>query len=146
MLRGNAPATIDDKGRLKVPAAFRRTIEDAWGSDFYVTSLDGTGVRLYPFPIWLEIEGKISAAPSLNPAVERFLDIVNYYGAQAGMDRQGRLLIHTHLRESAEMRGEVAVLGKQNHLEVWNNERFVTRLKANPLTEEDRRILSGLGL
>lgn len=146
MLRGNAPATIDDKGRLKVPAAFRRAIEDAWGSDFYVTSLDGMGVRLYPFAVWLEIEGKISSAPSLNPSVGRFLDIVSYYGAQAGMDRQGRLLIQTHLRESAEMRGEVAVLGKQNHLEVWNNERFVTRLRANPLTEEDRRILSGLGL
>jgi MraZ protein len=146
MLRGNAPATMDGKGRLKVPAAFRRHIDEAFGPEFFVTSVDGSGVRLYPFPVWQELEKKISSFPSFEPAVSRLTDLLSYYGAQSSMDKQGRLLIQPHLREAAEMSGEVAVLGKNNYLEVWNNERFLARLQANPLSEEDRRILSGLGL
>jgi MraZ protein len=146
MLRGNAPATIDAKGRLKIPTAFRRSIEELHGSDFYITSVDGAGVRVYPFPVWLEVEKKMADLPSFNPAVSRLQDLFSYYGAEASMDKQGRLLIQPHLREAADMVGEVAVLGKANHLEVWNNERFLSRLQASPLSEEDRRILAALGL
>jgi MraZ protein len=146
MLRGNSPATIDAKGRLKIPTAFRRQIEETHGRDFYVTSLDGQGVRLYPFPVWLELEAKIAAQSSFDPSVERLQDLFSYWGSEASMDKQGRLLIQPKLRESAEMSGEVAVLGKSSFLEVWNNERFLSRLKARSLTEEDRRNLSILGL
>jgi MraZ protein len=146
MLRGNAPATIDAKGRLKIPTVFRRHIEETYGPDFFITSIDGDGVRLYPFPVWLELEAKIASLPSFNPAVARLQDLLSYYGAEASMDKQGRVLIQPKLREAAEMSGEVDVLGKNNHLEVWNDERLLSRLKASPLSEEDRRILSDLGL
>ncbi|MFQ5669339.1 MAG: division/cell wall cluster transcriptional repressor MraZ [Acidobacteriota bacterium] len=146
MLRGNALATVDDKGRLKIPSIFRRHIETAHGSEFFITTIDGAGVHVYPFPVWLEVERKIASFPSFNPSVARLQDLVSYYGSEARMDKQGRLLIQPRLREMAEMSGEVAVLGKNNHLEVWNNERFLARLEANPLTNEDRRVLSGLGL
>ena len=78
MLRGNAPATIDDKGRLKVPATFRTEIEDSWGSDFYVTSLTGESVRIYPLPVWQEIEERLAKLPSFNPTKKKFLDRANY--------------------------------------------------------------------
>ncbi len=146
MLRGNAPATIDAKGRLKIPSAFRKTVEEASGGDFYVTSVDGAGVRLYPFPVWLEIEEKMNSLPSFNPSVARLQDLFSYYGAEASMDKQGRLLIPPHLRASADMAGEVAVLGKGRYLEVWNNERFLSRLQGNPLSEDDRSVLAALGL
>ena len=146
MLRGNAPATIDAKGRLKVPSAFRKSIQEASGGEFFVTSVDGAGVRLYPFPVWLEIEKKMTDLPSFNPSVARLQDLFSYYGAEASMDKQGRLMIQQHLRESAEMSGEVAVLGKGRYLEVWNNERFHARLQANQLSEEDRSVLATLGL
>ena len=146
MLRGNAPATIDAKGRLKIPTAFRRAIEDMHGSDFFVTSIDGEGVRLYPFPIWLEIEKKMSDLPSLGPEIDILQDLFSYYGAEASMDKQGRLILQQHLRESADMKGEVAVLGKTNYLEVWNNERFLSRLQDRKLSREDRRILAAHGL
>ena len=58
MLRGNAPATIDDKGRLKIPTVFRAEIEVTWGSDFYVTSVTGDSVLVYPLPVWHEIRTK----------------------------------------------------------------------------------------
>ena len=146
MLRGKAAATIDGKGRLKIPTVFRRPIEQKYGNAFYVTSIDGHGVRIYPLPVWELTEAKIASRPSFNPAVARLKDILSYYGAEAQMDRQGRLLLPPQLREAAGMAGEVAVMGHHDHLEVWNNERFLKRLEENRLSEEDYRELSELEL
>ena len=146
MLRGNAPATIDEKGRLKVPSIFRAEIEDSWGGDFYVTSLTGESVLIYPLPIWQEIEERLAKLPSLNPTKKKFLDRTNYYGQLTSTDKSGRVLIPTLLRESARMTGEVAVLGNLNYLEVWNNERFLGKLKEHSFTEEDNETLSKLGI
>src|SRR3990172_10648698 len=126
MLRGSSLAKIDDKGRLKVPSTFRSILEERFGPDLFVTSLNGEFVRLYPLPTWMEVEKKLSALPSLEPAVQRFLNVINYYGQMTRMDRQGRVLIQPLLREHAQMNGEVAVLGQQQHLDVWNRSRFHT--------------------
>src|SRR5262245_16593309 len=146
MLRGNAPATIDDKGRLKVPSTFRTYIEESWGSDFYVTSLSGESALIYPLPIWQEIEDRLAKLPSLNPTKKKFLDRTNFYGQVTSSDKSGRVLIPTLLRESAQMTGEVAVLGYLDRLEVWNQQRFLERLKAQEFTEEDQATLSELGI
>ena len=146
MLRGNAPATIDDKGRLKIPSGFRAEIEVTWGSDFYVTSLTGESVLVYPLPVWHEIEQKLAKLPTLNPTKKKFLDRTNFYGQLAAMDKSGRILIPTMLRESARMTGEVAVLGYLNYLEIWNHERFVGTLKDKEFTEADNETLGQLGI
>ena len=62
MLRGNSPAKIDDRGRLKIPNGFRSLIEDEHGRELFVTSLHGDSVRIYPMPVWIEIEKKIAQA------------------------------------------------------------------------------------
>jgi len=146
MLRGNAPATIDDKGRLKIPSGFRAEIEVAWGSDFYVTSLTGESVLVYPLPVWQEIEQKLAKLPTLNPTKKKFLDRTNFYGQLAAMDKSGRILIPSQLRESARMTGEVAVLGYLNNLEIWNHERFVNTLKEKEFTDADNETLGQLGI
>ena len=86
MFRGNAPARIDDKGRLKVPNAFRALLEGKYGRELFLTSVTGEYVRVYPMPVWLEIEAKLGAAPSTHPSKLRFLDRVNYFG-QSGRTR-----------------------------------------------------------
>jgi len=146
MLRGNAPATIDDKGRLKVPAMFRTEIEDSWGSDFYVTSLTGESVRIYPLPVWQDIEQRLAKLPSFNPTKKKFLDRANFYGQLTSMDKSGRILIPTMLRESAQMNGEVAVMGYLNYLDVWNQERFLKKLQAEAFTEKDHEVIGDLGI
>ena len=146
MLRGNSPAKIDDKGRLKVPNGFRVVIQKDHGSDLFVTSLTGQSVRIYPMPVWVDIERRLTQMPSIHPARLRFLDRVNFYGQVAELDPQGRVLIQPRLRKSALMNGEVDVLGQQNYLEVWNHERFVTRLIAEPFTDEDAKALSDFGI
>lgn len=146
MFRGNAPARIDDKGRLKVPNAFRSLLEATHGRDVFVTSLSGENVRLYPMPVWLEIEEKLGRMPTAHPSRMRFFDRVNYYGQAAELDVQGRVLIPTRLRDSATMIGDVDVLGQYNWLDVWNHERFLTKIQREPYTDDDARALSEFGI
>ena len=147
MLRGNHPARIDDKGRIKVPNGFRTLIEQQYGSELFVTSVTGEYVRLYPMAVWLEVERKLAEVPSTNPSKLRFLDRVNFFGQAAAMDKQGRVVVPQLLRESAAMAGEVSVLGLQNHLAVWNQKRLSERLfKKEPFSDDDGRVLSGFGI
>jgi transcriptional regulator MraZ len=146
VFRGNAPASVDDKGRLKVPTAFRSLLESKYGRELFVTSLTGDYVRIYPMPVWLEQEEKLGRVPSTHPAKLRFLDRVNYFGQAAELDAQGRVLIPVRLRESAAMSGEVDVLGQYNYLDVWNHERFVMKLQRESYTDDDARALSEFGI
>ena len=146
MLRGNYTARIDSKGRLKVPTLFRRYMDEKYGANFYVTSLTGECVRIYPLPEWESIEQRLSLLPSMDPARRKFLDRANYYGQQSAMDGQGRVLIHPLLRKSAEVLGDVAVLGYMTYLEVWELEKFQQRLLSDPYTEEDEAAIARLGV
>jgi MraZ protein len=146
VFRGNAPARIDDKGRLKVPNAFRTLVQGKHGRELFLTSVTGECVRIYPMPVWLEIEQKLAAMPSAHPARSRFLERVNYYGQAGELDTQGRVIIPVRLRESATMTGDVDVLGKYDYLEVWNHDQFVARMKRDPFTDDDSRALSEFGV
>ncbi len=146
MFRGNAPARIDDKGRLKIPNAFRSVLESKYGRELFLTSLTGEYVRVYPMPVWLEIEQKLGAMPSTHPAKLRFLDRISYFGQAAELDVQGRVLIPVRLREAATMAGDVDVLGLYNYLDVWNHDRFLTKLQREPFTDDDARALAEFGI
>ena len=146
MLRGNYTARIDSKGRLKVPGLFRRYVEEKYGSACYVTSLTGECVRIYPMPEWEAIEQRLSLLPSMDPARRKFLDRTNYYGQQSAMDTQGRVLIHPLLRKSAQVVGDVAVLGYLSYLEVWELDRFQQRMLSDPYTEADEAAIARLGI
>ena len=145
-LRGSSAALIDPKGRLKVPATFRGVIHDQHGADVFVTSLTGESVLVYPMPVWLEIEQKLSKMASTHPSRLKYLDRVNFYGQEGELDNQGRVVIPPHLRESASIIGEVRVFGRINHIEVWNAERFAQRLQQGPWTDEDALRLSEHGI
>jgi MraZ protein len=147
MFRGNHPTRVDEKGRLKLPAEFKRTIDEQYGGgQFYITSRDGQVAQIYPFEEWQRIEEKLAKVSNFNPAKKKFLDRVNYYGQMVEIDGQGRLLIPQILRESAEVKGDVLVFGNLTYLEVRNAEAFRKHLEANPLTQEDEKTLSDLGI
>jgi MraZ protein len=146
MFRGNAPARIDDKGRLKVPNAFRSLLEAKYGRDLFLTSLSGEFVRIYPMPVWLELEEKLGQMPSTHPSKLRFQDRVNYFGQTADLDTQGRVIIPVRLREAATMTGDVDVLGQYRYLDVWNHDRFLAKMQRDAYTDEDARALSEFGI
>jgi MraZ protein len=146
VFRGNAPASVDGKGRLKVPNVFRSLLESKYGRELFLTSLTGESVRMYPMPVWLEIEEKLGRMPSTHPSRLRFLERVNYFGQAAELDTQGRVLIPLRLRDSATMGGEVDVLGQYNYLDVWNHERFLSRLQRDAYSDDDARRLAEFGI
>jgi len=146
MFRGNHPTRVDDKGRLKVPAEFKRVIDEKYGTQFYITSLDGKVAQIYPFEEWERIEQKLANLSTFNPAKKKFLTRVNYWGQQVEMDGQGRLLIPQLLREKAVIKGEVAVLGNLTYLEVRNLPTLQTEIETESFTADDEKTLDDLGI
>lgn len=147
MLRGNYPARVDEKGRLKLPTEFRAQLEQQTGAhQYYVTSFDGQNARIYPMREWERIEEKLAALPSLHPAKQKLLSRTNYFGQVVEMDAQGRLLMPSLLREAAQVRGDVNVLGNLHYVEVWNRERLQREIEANAFTDADKKTLADLGI
>jgi MraZ protein len=146
MFRGSHTTRIDEKGRLKVPADFKRLIDEKYGLQFYITSVDGTIAKVYPLEEWERVETKLAEVPSYNPVKQKYLDRTNFYGQVVEMDGQGRLLIPPKLRESAAIKGvDVAVVGKLTHLEVRNNAVYEQEIQA-PITDDDKKQFGDLGI
>lgn len=145
MLLGNHQARVDEKGRLKIPVAFLEELREA-GNQFFVTSESGEFVRIYPMRYWRGIEEKLAKLSSHNKTRQKFLARMNYYGQVVEVDSQGRLLIQPVLREAAQMKGDVDVMGNLDYLDVWNHVRFLETMGKNPMTDEDEKTLDELGI
>ena len=146
MFRGNHPTRVDEKGRLKIPADFKREVDEKYGSQFFITSVDGERAQVYPMPEWQRQEEKLAAMPNSHPAKKKLLDRISYYGQVAEMDAQGRVLVPQVLRDSARISGDVVVFGKMTFLEVANHDLFKAKLDAEPMTAEDEAALASFGL
>ena len=141
-LRGSAETTVDEKGRFKVPAVFREPIEETFGPEFFLTSITGTDVLVYPMPVWNVFEEKIAALPAVHRAKAKFLERFNTFGQSARMDQQGRLLIPSLLRETSGIEGDALVLGQTDYLKLVDRTRHLKALKAATITDEDYDELS----
>ncbi|MFN7964750.1 MAG: division/cell wall cluster transcriptional repressor MraZ [Acidobacteriota bacterium] len=146
MLRGGEVVTVDEKGRMKIPARFldRFKAVSADDSRIMTTSLDGKTIWVFPLPAWEELESRLVGLASTDEAVESFAQTVNYWGRESQLDAQGRVLIHPLLRESAGVNGSVHVSWSRNHLEIVDH----AKLAANPPTvsREHRARLTDLGI
>ena len=144
-LRGNCPAKVDEKGRLKIPAVFLDALKE-FGNQFYITSPTGETARIYPMKVWGEIEDKLAKLPSTHPVKRKFLLRTSYFGQAVEMDGQGRVLLPAVLREAAQAKGDVAVLGALDYLEGMNHTRVMDTLKNEPYTADDDKALEDLGI
>jgi MraZ protein len=136
-LRGSAESTVDEKGRIKVPAIFREPIESAFGNEFFVTSVTGVEILVYPLPVWAAFEEKLAALPFVHRARQKFLERYNTYGQTVRMDAQGRILIPALLRETSGIGSEVLVLAQADSLKVVDRTRHFAALASVPITDED---------
>jgi MraZ protein len=139
-LRGNCPAKVDEKGRLKIPVQFLEELKEV-GTSFYITSTTGESARIYPLRVWSEIEDKLANMPMSNKPKQKFLMRTSYYGQVAELDGQGRVLLPAILREKALLKGDVAVLGALNYLVVMNDARAVDQMDKDPYTDQDEDAL-----
>jgi len=142
--RGNHPTRVDEKGRVKVPADFKRVLDERYGAEFYITSKDGKIAKIYPMDEWVKIEQKIMTNPSAE--TKKFLDQTSFWGQQVEIDGQGRVLLPGPLRDNANLKGEVAVVGVLNHLEVRVLEDYRKQIEENRITPDDDKALAQLGI
>ena len=136
---------MDEKGRLKIPGVVLEELKE-FGTSFYITSPTGESARIYPMKVWSEIEDKLAKLPSTNKSKQKFLMRTSYFGQVAELDGQGRVLLPSVLREEAQTKGDVDVLGALDHLVVVNLARILDQMKSEPYTDEDDKILGDLGI
>jgi len=144
MFRGNHPAKVDEKGRLKLPAAFKQLLDAQHVAQFYITSVDGKSAEIWPLAEWEKQENLLAESSTMDDAVAKYLNLTSYYGQQVEMDTQSRVLLPQILRAAAKLDAEVAVMGKINHLQVHNLALFEESLPANALTPDDRKAVAAL--
>ncbi len=144
MFRGNHPAKVDEKGRLKLPAAFKQLLDAQHVAQFYITSVDGQSAQIWPLPEWEKLEGKLAEFSTMDDAVQKYLNLTSYYGQQVEMDNQARVLLPQILRGSAKLDAEVAVMGKIDYLEVHNLAMFEESLPVNAMTADDRKSVAAI--
>lgn len=139
MFRGNHPAKVDEKGRLKLPSAFKQLVDAGSVAQFYVTSTDGKSAEIWPLPEWEKREEQLADASEMDEAVRKYLSLTSYYGQQVEMDSQGRVLLPQILRSAAGLDDQDAVvIGMRTYIEVHNRKAFEASLTVNALTSEDR--------
>ena len=142
MFRGNHPAKVDEKGRLKLPAAFKQLLDARSVSHYYITSANGRAAEIWPLPEWEKREARLMEFGTLNPSVNRYLSQTSFYGQEAEIDSQGRVLLPQLLRGKAALDAEVAVLGKGSYLEVVNQANLEKQLETEEVTLEDYKVLA----
>ena len=144
MFRGNNPAKVDDKGRLKIPSAFKTLLDAANVTQLYITSTDGKKAEIWPLPEWEKREKLLAEHSNLDDAVEKYLNLTSYYGQQVEMDSQSRVVLPQKLRDKGKLDAEVVVLGKLVYLEVQNEKEFEQGLAAYEMTADDRKSVAAI--
>ena len=91
----------------------------------FVTSLTGEYVLMYPLTVWeAQVEERLTKTAHLNPRRTKLLDVVNFYGADVTMDKQGRISIPTTRGTPRPFKAKFVYLGKIDHLDIWNVSQF----------------------
>ena len=120
MLTGEYSHSIDAKGRLIIPAKFR----DILGEDFVITKgLDGC-LFLYPNNEWSIFEQKLRTLPLTNKNARTFTRFFLGSAVDGGLDKQGRVLISSALREFAGLEKDVVLVGVLERVEIWNKAKW----------------------
>ncbi|MBR9885593.1 division/cell wall cluster transcriptional repressor MraZ [Marinobacterium lacunae] len=150
MFRGVNPINLDGKGRLAIPARYRESISDHCDGRMVATiDTESKCLLLYPQPEWDEIQAKIEALPSFNPAARRIQRLLIGHATDLDMDAAGRLLMPAPLREYAGLDKKIVLLGQGRKFEIWSEElwnmtrdEYLQDVEAGMTIPEDMQTLS----
>ncbi len=115
MFLGEFIHTIDEKGRLAIPARFRADL----AIGLVVTRGIDRCLAIYPMEEWEQLADKVSGLPMTDRRARAFRRLVFANASDVTLDKQGRVLIPPRLREYAGLDGEVVVTGLNTYIEVW---------------------------
>ena len=118
MLLGEYNHNIDDKGRVSVPAKFREDL----GISFIVTKGLDNCLFAYSKEEWTKFEEKLKSLPLTNPNARNFIRFFFSGATECEIDKQGRFLIPTNLRISANLEKDAIIIGVGTRIEIWNKE------------------------
>jgi MraZ protein len=117
---GRFEHTIDDKGRLTIPAKFRGRL----AAGLVLTKSTAPCLWLYPADAWSRLAEKISSLPLADPAAQSLRRLMFADAADLTPDKQGRVILPSFLRQYADIEDAAVVVGLYDHCEVWNPERW----------------------
>jgi MraZ protein len=112
---------VDAKGRLSLPAAFRR---DAPDPSFVLVQVHENALTLYPEAAWAEVEARLRELLRLQPHSRSYVLGITANALEAVPDRQGRILVPQRLLDSAGIQGSALLVGVIDRVEIWSPERF----------------------
>lgn len=122
MFMGEYQHSLDDKGRLIIPAKFRESL----GPSFVATRGLDHCLFLYPQAEWQSLEAKLKTLPLTNANARAFVRFFFSGAGECDLDKQGRILLPPNLREYARMERDVVVIGVSNRVEVWAKSEWET--------------------
>ncbi len=140
--RGSYELRVDDRGRIKVPSRYLSVLEEHYGSELYITSINGDRVYLYPLGVWEEIEQSIEKIKVRSPEIEAFITRTSFWGNESEVDSRGRVLIPPELRSESQLNDNVRIFGKIDHMELWNEENFKAQSLSGRFSDEQRQRVS----
>ncbi len=127
MFRGRSTHNLDSKGRLSIPARFRDVLKTKYDSRLIVTNLPNC-LAAYPVEEWNRVEEQFTRFRFGPPKVLAFKRYLLGAAVECNLDGQGRILLPAHLREGAEIKKEVVVVGMLTYFEIWSRELLENQL------------------
>ena len=123
MFRGINTVNLDTKNRFAIPTKYRSQLTDEGCHGVVITiDTDEQCLLLYPLKIWEEIEQKLQALPSFQPATRRIQRLLIGHATEIDMDSQGRLLLPQLLKEHAELDKKMILVGQGKKFEIWSED------------------------
>jgi len=124
MFRGIFHNSIDEKGRVSIPARFRDQIQNNHQTPLVLTLGFDQCLFLYPSDTWQTIEAKLSSMDSLNAEVRQFQRTIMRATDEVDLDQQGRIVISPVLRKEAGLGKSVVIVGLLNRIEIWDKQKY----------------------
>jgi MraZ protein len=116
MFMGEYQHSLDDKGRVIIPAKFREDL----GEKFVVTRGLDNCLFVYPLSQWKLLEEKIRELPTSHADTRAFVRMFFSGAIEAELDKQGRIVIPQHLREHAKIEKDLYIIGVSTKVEIWS--------------------------
>ena len=136
MFRGGTPISLDNKGRLAVPAKYREGLVSLCAGHLIITADPSRCLLIYPQPLWEPIEKKLNSLSSFNPQTRSLQRPRRTYASDVEMDNSGRILIPPPLRHFAGLSKEVVLVGQGSKFELWDDEKWNLQIE-NALAFKD---------
>src|SRR5258708_16536801 len=124
LFRGIFHNSLNDKGRMSIPARFREQIKSDHEQPLVLTLGFDQCLFLYPMDAWKKIEAQMASWNTLDPDVRQFVRTVLRATDEVEMDQQGRIMISPVLRKEAGLTKGVAIVGNLHRVEIWDKQKY----------------------